>query len=106
MIGATFVWKTYKKAANKWLINAPTGAVQVLDINKFAFWAFNCFVYDCEIIEPLIANKLLDLPEFYTPNKTIRGVNLYIFYCRFVKVIFEENIEADLADDFICFRRL
>lgn len=103
---AAFVWKTYKKVVNKRLINALTRAIWVLDIDKFALQAFNCLAYNYIINGPLIANILLDLLEFYTPYKTIRKVNLWALYCRFVKVVFEKGIEIDLADDIICFKRL
>lgn len=104
-MGAAFVWKTYKEAAEKGLVNAPTGAIQVLVIDKFALWAFKCLVYDCEVSKPLIANILPNFPEFYTPYKTIRKVNLQSLCCRFVEVVFEEGIKVDLAYDFICFKR-
>lgn len=76
MIGAAFDWKAYKKAVDKQLENALTETVWVLDIDKFAFQAFNCFAYNYEITGPLIANILLNFLEFYTFNKTIRKVNL------------------------------
>ena len=104
-MSAVFIRKAYKKAADKQIVNTPTGVVQVLNINKFAFETFNRFAYNCEINRLFIANTLLDLPEFYISYKTIKRVNLQAFHCRFIKVIFEERIEIDLVDDFICFKK-
>lgn len=76
MMSTAFIWKAYEEAVDKRLVNAPTKAIWVLDIDKFAIWALNRLAYDHEISRPFIANILLDLPEFYTPHKTIKRVNL------------------------------
>lgn len=96
VMSAAFVRKAYEEAVDKRLVNAPTGAVRVLDIDKFALRAFNRLAYDREISGPLIANTLLDLPEFYTPHKTIRRVNLQALRRKFVKWFLRRALKGTL----------
>lgn len=87
------------------MANTCVGAVRVLDIDKFALRAFNRLAYHREISGPLIANTLLEIPKYYTPNRIIRRVNLRALCRRFEKIIFDVSDEENIVDDFVRFRR-
>lgn len=105
MMGAAFVRRAYEEGADQRMANTGVGAVRVLDIDKFALRAFNRLAYDHEISGPLVKNTLLELPEYYTPDRIIRRVNLRALRCRFKKIIFDVTDEENIVNDFVRFRR-
>ena len=103
VMGAAFVQKAYEEAADQRMAHAPAGTIRVMDIDKFALRALNCLAYDREISGPLVANTLLGLSEYYSPERTIKRVNLRALCRRFSKVIFEIVDEEDVAESFVRF---
>lgn len=85
------------------MVHVLTRTISVIDIDKFAFQAFNYLTYDREISSPLVANTLLSLSEYYSPEKAIKKVNLWALCRRFSKVIFETIDEKDVVDSFVWF---
>lgn len=77
IMGATFVRKVFEDAAARPNDGEPTKQIQFVDVNKFALRAFNRLAYDREISGPFAASSLLELPEYYTPQRSIRRINLY-----------------------------
>lgn len=71
-----FVQKAYEDATDQRIKDGSTRVVQRARIVKFTLRAFNRFAYDREISGPLAANRLLDLPEYFTSKKIIRKINL------------------------------
>lgn len=49
---------------------------------------------------------LLDLSKFYIPNKIIKKVNIKAFWLYFLKIIFQEFKDEDIARIFILFSSL
>lgn len=85
--------------------HTPNGTIGVIDINKFAFQAFNCLLYDREISVSLVANMLLGLFKYYNLPRAIKKVNLRILYCKFSKAILETVDEEDVTDSFVQFSK-
>lgn len=88
------------------MAHTPNGTIQIIDINKFALWAFNFLPHNHEISDFLVANRLFDFPEYYNPKKAIKKIILRDFCCRFGKVIFETVNKEDVADSFVWFSKL
>ena len=105
IMGAAFVRKAYEDATDQRIEDGSTGVVQRARIDKFALRAFNRLAYDREISGPLAANTLLDLPEYFTPKKIIRKINLWALRKRFSRIIFGGSADKDVAEDFILFER-
>ncbi len=74
-----------------------------MEVDKFALHAFNYLIYDREISDPLAANTLLGLPEYYTPKKSLKRVNLKNLQSYFPKIIFQDAEDKEAADSFIPF---
>lgn len=55
-------------------------------LDKFAFRAFNCLVYNRDISSFLITCYLRKLPNHYTLSNNIKSINLAIFGKRFLRV--------------------
>ncbi len=102
-IRAAFVWKKYEEVYQQNTIDDPSVGVQTGNIDKFALRAFNRLLYDREISRPLAANILLALPKYYTPEKTIKKVNLWALRRRFSKIIFGRSTDEDVAENFVLF---
>ena len=81
----------------------PIRTIRMIDIDKFAFRAFNYLTYDCAISGLLIANTLLDFPKYYSSERAIKRVNLWVLCYRFSQVIFETVDKEDIVDSFVGF---
>ena len=55
--------------------NLPTAENLPLIPNKSALKTFNCFAYDCEISDALVACYLLGLPNHYTLSDNVKSIN-------------------------------
>lgn len=97
VIRAAFVWKAYEKAIHQNIEEDLSQSVRTANIGKFALHAFNRLAYDWEIRGLLAANTLLTLPEYYTPEKTIRKVNLWAIYERFSRTISSRSVDEDVV---------
>ena len=79
-MGAAFVRKAFENAV-AWLDNRePAKQIQFVDIDKFVLHVFNWLAYDREISGFFAASSLLELPEYYIPQHSIRKINLYSLY--------------------------
>ncbi len=103
---AAFVRKVYEEASQQNTEDVPSVNVKTVNIDKFALRAFKQLAHDREISGPLVANKLLALPEYYTPGKTIKRVNLLALRRRFSRIIFDGSTDEDVAENFVLFGKL
>lgn len=74
-----------------------------MEVDKFVLRAFNCFAYNCEISGPLAANILLGFPKYYTPEKSLKKVNLKNLWLYFPKIIFQDSEDKEVPDSLIPF---
>ncbi len=74
-----------------------------MEIDKFALCVFNYLAYDLEISELMAANTLLGLPEYYTPEKSLKMVHLKNLWSYFPKIIFHDVEDKEAADSLIPF---
>ncbi len=74
-----------------------------MEVDKFALRVFNRLAYDREISGPLAANTLLGLPKYYTPEKSLKRVNLKNLRSYFLKIIFHDAEDEEAADSLIPF---
>lgn len=65
--------------------------------------AFNIFAYNRKISRSLTANIFLDFPEYYTPEKTFKKVNIKAFWLYFPKIIFKNAKDKIVVKRFIFF---
>ncbi len=72
-----------------------------MDVDKFALRTFNRLVYDREISGPLAASSLLELPEYYTPQRFIRRINLYSLRQKIASLLFSEKADTDFSDQLV-----
>lgn len=75
--------------------------MRIIEIDKFALRVFNCYTYDRKINGPLATNTLLGLPEYYTPKKTLKRVNMRALRSYFPKIIFQNAENKEVAESFI-----
>ncbi len=76
---------------------------RTMEVDEFALCAFNYLAYDCEISGPLATNIVLGLPKYYTPEKSLKRVNLKYFWSYFPKIIFYDAENKEAADSLISF---
>lgn len=81
-------YKTFEDAIALRDIREPAKQIQFVDIHKFAFRAFNRLVYNREISNLLAAGSLLKLPEYYISQRSIKRINLNIFYHKIAMLLF------------------
>lgn len=74
-----------------------------MKVNKFALCAFNFLAYNYEISGPLAVNTLLHPSKYYTPEKSLKRVNLENPQLYFFKIIFQGTINKETTDSFIPF---
>ncbi len=74
-----------------------------MEVDKFALHALNRLAYNRAISGTLAANTLLSLPEYYTPEKSLKRVNLKKLRLYFPKIIFHDAEDVEVADSLISF---
>ncbi len=90
-MGAAFIRKVFENAVI-WPNNEnPAKQVWFVDIDKFALCIFNRIIYDQEINGPLAASSLLGLPTSYTPQYSLRGINLNTLCHNIASLLFLEG---------------
>lgn len=75
-------------------------------IDKFVLYAFNHLTYDQKINGLLALNIFFGLLKYYTPNISIKKVNLWVFRKRFSSIIFDRSANGDIIENFILFEKL
>ncbi len=72
-----------------------------VDIDKFTLCAFNRLLYDQEISSSLTVSSLLGLPKYYTPQRSLRKININNFCHKIILLLFPEGANIDFSDQFI-----
>ena len=98
---AAFVRKTFEDAA-AWPDDRESAKqIWFVDDDNITFFAFNWLAYDWEISGPLAASSFLELPEYYTPQRSIRRINLYFFHQKIVLLLFLGRADTDFSDQLV-----
>lgn len=64
---------------------------------------FNCLAYHCKIRKSLVANTFLGLSVYYTSEKTLKRVNIGALESYFLKIIFQNSKDEEVAESFTSF---
>lgn len=96
-MAAAIVRKAFKyqeKSGLRLLFYIPT-------LDKFSLKVFNKLSHNREVSGPLVAGFLLDLPDHFTPNASVKSINLSIFKTKFPLLIFRQKFNTN--NDVACF---
>ena len=99
IMSVAIVQKTYENAQSKATAIGSLLPVRYADLDKFVLWTFNKLVYKREVSEPLAASCLLDLPNHYSHDISLRRINLNLLRFYFISIIFHGSTILQLSDD-------
>ncbi len=98
---AAFICKVFEDIAAWPGDKNPAKQTRFVDVNKFALRTFSRLTYDREISGPLAANSLLGLPEYYTPQRSLRKMNLNTLCCKIASLLFPEGADMEFSDQLV-----
>ena len=99
IMSAAIVRKAYEDAQSKATATGSSLPVRHADLDKFALRTFNRLAYEREVSGPLAASCLLDLPDHYSHDISLRRINLNLLRSRFVSIIFHGSTILQSSDD-------
>ena len=99
IMSAAIVRKAYEDAQSKATATGSSLPVRHADLDKFALRTFNRLAYEREVSGPLAASCLLDLPDHYSHDISLRRINLNLLRSRFVSIIFHGSTIFQSLDD-------
>lgn len=98
VMGAAFIHKAYEDVAAWSGDENPAKQIGFVDVNKFALYAFNRLAYDRGIGNSLATISFLGLPEYYTPQSSLRRVNLNTLSRKIALLLFPEETNMNFSD--------
>lgn len=97
-MGAVFIPKAFEDAAARLDDGEPAKQIWFVDVDKFALCALNRLAYNREISDFLTTSSSLELPKYYTPQHSIKKINLYSLCQKIALIFFLKKANLDFSD--------
>lgn len=79
IIDIVLIQNAHNKAMQQHKAKDRVNQLYTVELDIFSLRAFNHLVYNHEISGPLAASITLGPPEFYTPKKSLKKINMTVF---------------------------